>query len=52
MPVCEDCRKEVVRDYQVIETKRKTKLCFCNECMAKYTRKEVNSANDSSKPIR
>lgn len=52
MPVCEDCKKEVAKNYQLIETKRHTKLCFCNECMAKYKRKEVDSASNNRKPIR
>ena len=52
MAVCEDCKKEVVRDYQTVETKRHTKLYFCNECMSRYKRKEVNNADNSSELIR
>lgn len=47
MPVCMDCKEEVLKDYQIIETKRSTKVCICNECLKKYQRKEVKGARDS-----
>lgn len=47
MPVCEDCKKEVLDNYQTIKTKRNTELYFCDECLKKYVRKEADSARDS-----
>jgi len=52
MPICRDCNKDVAGNFQTIETRRKTKIIICNECLAKYKRKEVNSANNSSEPVR
>lgn len=47
MPVCRDCKSEVVADYQIIKTKRKTEICICNRCLNKYRRGSGSSARDS-----
>lgn len=47
MPICEDCKREVLDNYKSIQTKRNTWLCFCDECLKKYKRKEADSARDS-----
>ncbi len=47
MPVCMECKRDVLADYHEIETKRKTKLIICYECWRKLHRKEVNGARDS-----
>lgn len=46
MPICRDCKKDVVKDYQTIQTQRKTNIHICNECMKKYQRKEVKGADN------
>lgn len=47
MPVCAECKKDVTIGYQTIKTKRNTELCFCDECLKKYRRKEADNARDS-----
>lgn len=47
MPICVDCKEEVVVNYQTIKTKRNTTIHICDKCLKKYKRKEVNSAGDS-----
>jgi len=51
MPICEGCKKEVLVNYQTIETKRGTVLHWCNECLKPLQRKEADNADHSKKPI-
>ena len=51
MAVCVECKEDVVRDYHKIQTRRNTEVVICKECMAKYQRKEVNSASNNREPI-
>lgn len=44
--VCRECNKEKMDDYQTIETKRKTKIYICNDCVEKM-RNEAQRARDS-----
>lgn len=46
MAICMDCKKDKLTDYQEINTRRKTKVIICNECLKKYQRKEVASARN------
>lgn len=47
MPICMDCKKEVVRDYQTIKTKRGGNLCMCDECLKKYRRSNADNSKKS-----
>ena len=47
MPICMDCKKEVVENYHEIKTKRKTTVITCYECMKKYRRGNQENATDS-----
>lgn len=51
MAVCVECKNDVL-SYHKINTKRGSEIIICKECMAKYQRKEVNSASNNRKPIR
>ena len=51
MPICIECNKEVLREYQTIKTKRGTDICICDSCVEKSKRKEVASANNSKQPV-
>ena len=42
---CRECKKEVLDNYQIIETKRKDKIYICNECLKKE--REERRARDS-----
>ena len=46
MAICSECNKDVVAHYQEIQTKRKTTVIICNECLDKM-RRAANSARDS-----
>ena len=46
MPICRECNKEVVNNYQTIQTKRKTTVVICNECLKKI-KEECQSARNS-----
>ena len=50
MPVCIECNRDVLVDYQTISTKRNTKVVICNACVEKQ-RKEARRARDNQKPI-
>lgn len=50
MPVCIECNKDVLDNYQTIGTKRNTKVVICNDCVEKQ-RKEARRARDNQKPI-
>lgn len=52
MAICSDCGKDVLTNYQTIETKRGSKVYICNDCVRKTQRKEVDSARDNQKLIR
>ena len=47
MPICSSCHKETLHNYHSIETKRKSKLIICSDCLKQTQRKEVDSARDS-----
>lgn len=44
--ICRECNREVIGNYQMIQTKRKTTVYICNECLKKI-REEVQSARNS-----
>lgn len=46
MAICRDCKKEVY-SYHTINTKRKTEVIICHECMKKYRRNNVSGARDN-----
>lgn len=46
MPLCVECKKEVLDNYQTIKTKRNTELVICNECVDRQ-REEAKRARDS-----
>lgn len=50
MPVCIECNRDVLVDYQTIGTKRNTNVVICNACVEKQ-RKEARRARDNQKPI-
>lgn len=52
MAVCVECKRDNVKGYHRIQTKRGSQVVICKECMAKYQRKEVDSASNNRKPIR
>lgn len=47
LQICSYCQKEVFTNYQSIETKRKSKIIICSDCLKQTQRKEVDSARDS-----
>lgn len=49
MAICVECNREILINYQTIETKRGSKVIICDECMKKYRRSD--SARDSKKPV-
>ena len=44
--ICRECNREVLTSYQEIQTKRKTTVIICDECLEKM-RRAANSARDS-----
>ena len=50
MPVCIECKKDVLVDYQTIGTKRKTEIVICNACLEQQ-RKEARRARNNQKSI-
>lgn len=50
MPICVECKKEVLDNYQTSKTKRNTEVVFCNECVDRM-REEAKRARDSKKFI-
>lgn len=46
MPVCIECKKDVLNNYQTISTKRSTKVVICDKCIEQQ-RKEAKRARDS-----
>lgn len=50
MPICRECNKDVVSNYQTIQTKRKTTIVICNECLRKE-REEAKRARDSKQSV-
>lgn len=48
MPICMDCKKEVVRDYQTIKTKRGSNLCICDGCLKQYRRENARDSKQST----
>lgn len=52
MEICQECKKEIFCNFQVIQTTRKSKVVICNDCIAKMTRKEVDHARDSTESLR
>ncbi len=51
MAICRECGKDWALDYQEIQTKRKTKVIICNQCLREM-QEEAKRARDSQKPIR
>jgi len=51
MPICIECNKEVLHDYQSIKTKRGSDICICDSCIKKTQRKEVANADNSKQPV-
>ena len=47
MPICVECGKHVITNYQTIKTKRKTVVHICNPCISKTRVREADSARDS-----
>ena len=50
MAICRECNKDVMVDFQTIQTKRKTTVYICNKCLEKM-KEESASARDSKKSI-
>ena len=48
MPICRDCKREVLHSYQQIITKMKNEIIICDECLRGYKR----NAGDSKEVIR
>lgn len=44
--ICRECKREILDNYQTIQTQRKTTVYICNECLKKI-REEVQRARDS-----
>lgn len=49
MAICKECGHEVLA-YQKIQTKRKTTVIICNQCIREM-QEEAKRARDSKKPI-
>lgn len=50
MPVCIECGKEVLDNYQTISTKRNTKIVICDKCVEQQ-KEEAKRARDNQKSI-
>lgn len=51
MAICRECGRDWLTNYQTIQTKRKSTVIICNECLGKM-KEEAKRARDSQKPIR
>lgn len=47
MPVCRECKRNVLENYQTIQTQRKDKIVICNACMEKIKEENKNARNSS-----
>lgn len=50
MPVCIECGKEVLDNYQTIKTKRNTEIVICDKCVERQ-KEEAKRARDNQKSI-